>query len=153
MTARVWRALVLAAAAATSIAAAVAPTVATSSCVTTSPGSSSCTSTRESLLAGEGSAVLLVLAVPVLVSLWPLLLGTHRATVLAAAALTLAMLVALMSIGILYLPTVALAWVAVASSTRPLDTAPHRSPAEQPTPAGGRRGRRRGAHSAPRSDP
>lgn len=77
---------------------------------------SSCTSSQESLLANEGTAVLLVLAVPALLALVPVVARTQRSTLVAAAGLTLATLFGLASIGIFFIPTVVLAWLAVGAS-------------------------------------
>lgn len=128
MDAQRWRWLTLGAAVATGAALAFAPIVSTSSCSATSTGVSSCTSSHESIVANEGSTVLLVLLLPAMMALVPVVVRTRRSTIMGAALLTVSALLALASIGMLYIPTVALAWVAVGAS-RHLEVGqqPHRS--------------------------
>ncbi len=116
MNAQRWRALTFATAVATGTVLAVAPVASTASCSSTSTGMSSCASNQESLLANEGTAVLLVLAVPALIALVSVIVRTHRSALVAAAALTLATLFGAASVGMFFLPTVVLAWVAVRAS-------------------------------------
>jgi hypothetical protein len=106
----------LATAAATGTVLAFAPVVSTASCSSTSSGISSCKSSQESLVANEGAGVLLVLAVPALLALVPVVARTQRSTLVAAGALTLATLLGMASVGIFFIPTVVLAWVAVGTS-------------------------------------
>ena len=107
-----WRVAAFASAAVTGALLAGVPVLATSSCRTTAGGAPACTSSRQSLLSSEGSGVLLVLAVPAGVALVPVLLRSRRASLAAAAALTLLAFLGLASVGIFLVPTVVLAWVA-----------------------------------------
>lgn len=63
--------------------------------------------------------MLLVLAVPALLALVSVVARTQRSTLVAAAALTFATLLGAASIGMFFLPTVVLAWVAVCASLQP----------------------------------
>ncbi len=105
-------------AALTALVAGFAPIVTTSSCQATPLAPMRCTSSTTSLVSHEGLGVLGVLAVPVVVALLPVLFRSPRWTTVTAALLTPAALVVAASVGIFLLPTVALAWVAVASSHR-----------------------------------
>ena len=75
--------------------------------------------------------MLLILAVPALIALLSVVGGSERSTTVAAVTLMVVTVLALMSVGIFFVPTVILAWVAVAASKRS-DSAqqPHRSPAQ-----------------------
>lgn len=74
--------------------------------------------------------MLLVLLVPAVMPLVPVVMRTWRSTIVVAALLTVSALVGLASIGIFFIPTVALAWVAVGASRHlEVDQEPHRSPA------------------------
>lgn len=119
MTPRSWRLVTLATAAVTGAVVAFAPLMSSSSCSTTSAGASSCTSNQEALISSEGGAVLLILAVPALIALLPLVVRSDRSTLVAAAALTAVTLLGVMSIGLFFVPTVAVAWVAVSASKQP----------------------------------
>ena len=59
-----------------------------------------------------------VLALPALIALVPVLVNTRSASFVAAGLLTVATVLGLASIGIFFIPTVALAWVAVSASRR-----------------------------------
>ncbi|HET7487782.1 MAG TPA: hypothetical protein VFJ85_07630 [Acidimicrobiales bacterium] len=107
-----WRVAVLCLAAATSVVLAVAPVLSWSSCETSAGGTSACTSGVRSLLDAEGGGVLVVLAVPVLLAAVPVAMRTRRASAAAAAGLTVAALLGAASIGLAYVPTAVLAWVA-----------------------------------------
>ncbi len=63
--------------------------------------------------------MLIILAVPALIALLPVILASERSTIVAAATLTGVTILALMSVGIFFVPTAAFAWVAVAASKRP----------------------------------
>jgi hypothetical protein len=106
----------LGAAAATGTVLAFAPVVSTTSCSSAPTGISSCTSSQESLVANEGVGALLVLAVPALLALVPMVARTQRSTLVAAGALTFATLLGMASVGMFFIPTVVLAWVAVGTS-------------------------------------
>ena len=121
MRARRWSLLALLAAGMTSLALAVAPLGTTSSCTASSGGETACWSRRRSLLDSEGASVLVVLAVPVLITLLPLLWPGRRCRLVVAVVLTVATLLALASIGLFLLPTLALAWAAVAAGRRPTE--------------------------------
>lgn len=128
MEAQRWRWLTLGAAVATGAVLAFAPIVSTSSCSATSTGVSSCTSSNESLVANEGATVLLVLLLPAVIALVPVGMRTQRSTTVVAVLLTVCALLGVASIGIFFIPTVALAWVAVgASRHREVGQQPHRS--------------------------
>ena len=114
----------------TGAAVAFAPLVSTSSCSSTSTGVSSCTSSHTSLVSTEGRAVLFILAIPALIALLSVIVGSARSTFIAAASLTVVTLLGLMSVGIFFVPTVVLAWVATTASKRATDSQqPHRSAA------------------------
>lgn len=74
--------------------------------------------TRRTLLAGEGSSILVVLAVPALVAAVPLIAcrtsRAQTARIAAAVALGLCAVLGAMSVGVAYLPAVALAITAAA---------------------------------------
>lgn len=118
MRARHWSLLPLAAATVTGAALAVAPLRTTSSCATTSDGGMTCSSTTQSLLASGGAAVLAIFAVPVLVTLVPVLWPVAQARVATAVLLSVATVLGMLSVGVFLLPTLALAWVAVAANRR-----------------------------------
>lgn len=95
-----------------------------------STGAATCTSSHQSLVANEGATVLLVLLLPAVMALCPVVMRTRRSTIVVAALLTGSALLGLASIGIFFIPTVALAWVAVgASRDVDVDQQPYRSPA------------------------
>lgn len=128
MAAQNWRLVTLATAAVTGAVVTFMPLMSTSSCSTMSAGASSCTSSRASLVSTEGGAVLAILAIPALIALLPLVVPSGRSTFVAAAALTAVTLLGLMSVGPFFIPTVALAWIAVSASKRSSDNQqPHRS--------------------------
>lgn len=62
--------------------------------------------------------MLVVLAVPALIALLSVVGASERSTTVAAITLTAVTVLALMSVGIFFVPTVVLAWVAVAASKR-----------------------------------
>ncbi len=134
MAVRGWRLATLGTAAVTAAAVAFAPLVSTSSCSTTSAGGGSCTSSQASLVSTEGRAVLLILAVPALIALLSVVGASGRSTTVAAATLTAITVLALMSVGIFFVPSVVVAWVAVAASKRSASQQPHRSPVQQTRP-------------------
>lgn len=116
VTTRRWRLLTLISSAATGAVLALAPVVRTSSCFASSSGSGSCSSSSQSLVASEGGGVLAVLAVPALLAVVPLLLPWRQATFAVAVAMTAIALLALASVGLFLVPTVAVAWIAAAAS-------------------------------------
>ena len=131
MTAQHWRLATLGMAAVTGAAVAFAPLMSTSSCFTTSVGDSVCTSSQASLVSSEGWAVLFILAVPALIAVLPVAVSSDRSTFVAAATLTAVTVLALMSVGVFFVPTVVLAWVAVSVSRRSHDSQhPYRTAAQ-----------------------
>ncbi len=75
--------------------------------------------------------MLLILAVPALIALLSVVGASERSTTVAAITLTVVTVLALMSVGIFFVPTVVLAWVAVAASKRPSSAQqPRRSPTQ-----------------------
>ena len=125
MRARRWSLLPLVAATLTGAVLALAPLRTTSSCAATSDGEMSCSSTTQSLLAAGGAGVLAIFAVPVLVTLVPVLWPVAQARVATAVLLSVATVLGMLSVGVFLLPTLVLAWVAVAAN-RPQDHPPHR---------------------------
>jgi hypothetical protein len=109
--------LVFVVALATGVVVAFAPVVATESCVADA-GGSACTSRSTSLLDGEGAGVLPVLAVPAIVAMAAVVLPSRRSARWTAIALSVAALLGIASVGVFFVPTVALAWVA-AQRSRP----------------------------------
>lgn len=116
---RRWSMLAFVCAAATGLALAFAPLVATSSCVASSNGPAVCSSAHHSLVTNEGVSVVLVLAIPALLMLVPVVFGSRRSVTTAAVLLTMTALLAIASIGLFFIPTVALAWVAATRWSRP----------------------------------
>jgi hypothetical protein len=109
----------------TAIVLAVIPSYAGESCTTSDLGTV-CTSTSATLLEHEGSNVLLVLLAPAALALVGVLVPRRNVLVAIAALLTAASLVAGLSIGVFYLPTVLSAWVVVGRVTRsPRTPRPH----------------------------
>lgn len=75
--------------------------------------------------------MLLILAVPALLALVPVVARTQRSTLVGAGALTLAALLGMASVGMFFIPTVVLAWVAVGTSGEgDGNLQPHRSSAQ-----------------------
>ena len=70
-----------------------------------------CTTGSESLLEHEGASVLIVLAVPVLVSAMPLAFSRRGVAIGAAVVLTALAVLGGFSIGLFYFPAVLLAWL------------------------------------------
>lgn len=109
--------LTAAVALATSVVLAIVPFSRSTSCVSTSDGRSTCSSSTSSLLDTEGASVLVVLAVPVAVALVGALQPRRRGVLIAvAAALTVGVVLAAMSIGVFYVPTLVAAWFATTRS-------------------------------------
>jgi hypothetical protein len=94
---------------------AFAPGVSTESCVA-GPGGSACTSGSRSLVDSEGAGVLAVLAVPAIVALVAVVVPSRRTARWTAIALTAAAVVGIASVGMFFVPTVVLAWVAARQS-------------------------------------
>ena len=116
MSGRTWPVSVFVVALATGALLAFAPVVSTESCVADAVGGSVCTSGSTSLLDGEGAGVLAVLCVPALVAAAAMIVPSRRSSRWTAIALTGATFLAMASVGIFFVPTVALAWVAACQS-------------------------------------
>ena len=136
VSARRWSQLTLLATLATSAVLTVAPVYSTASCGAVAGGPETCTTGSESLLEHEGASVLIVLAVPVLVSAMPLAFSRRgvaigaavvlsalgvdprperirrRVAIGAAVVLTALAVLGGFSIGLFYFPAVLLAWLA-----------------------------------------
>jgi hypothetical protein len=110
MSGRKWPGLVVVVALATGAVLAFAPVVSTESCVADS-GGSVCSSGSTSLLDGEGAGVLAALGVPAIVAAVGVIVPSRRVARWTAIALTVAACLAIASVGIFFVPTVALAWV------------------------------------------
>ncbi|MCP5027006.1 MAG: hypothetical protein GY929_12050 [Actinomycetia bacterium] len=115
MTAIRWSRVAFGVALLTGLLLAFAPLASTSVCEATPSGAEVCSSSRKSLAQDEGVGVAAVLFVPGLVTLVPVLRPSARSRVGAAVLLTVAAVVALASVGILLVPTLAVAWLAVAA--------------------------------------
>jgi hypothetical protein len=113
---RQWSVLAFAVGLATGVVLAVAPLSQSSSCVGGVDQAASCTSSRQSLLDEEGSSVLFVLALPMLIMAVPVAMRSRRIALAAAIAITILTVLGAMSIGVFVLPTAVLAWMAVASA-------------------------------------
>ena len=117
-----WQAGAIALAGVASVALCVVPTVSTSSSSSVPGGPDVVTESSRSLLAQQGPSLLLVLAVPLLLTLLPVLLGA-RARVPSAVVLAVLVVLTGFSVGLWFLPALLLAAVAALAP----DTA--RSPA------------------------
>ena len=93
----------------------VLPIYSTVSCGAVAGSRETCTTGSESALEHEGAGVLIVLAVPVLVSAMPLVYSRRGVGIAAAVLLTALVVLGGFSIGLYYLPAVVLAWLAVAA--------------------------------------
>jgi hypothetical protein len=113
---RRWSWLTFVAAAITSGVVAFAPTGSSVSCIATPTTAPVCTSSHESLLAHDGASVLTILAVPVVAALLLVVAKRRPGRFAVAIALTVMMLLGAMTIGVFFIPTVVLAWIA---ATRP----------------------------------
>lgn len=69
------------------------------------------------MLDGEGAGVLAALAVPAIVAVVAVVVPSRRSARWTAIALTTAAFLAIASVGIFFVPTVVLAWVAAGQST------------------------------------
>lgn len=99
--------------------------------------------TRRSLVAGEGSSILFVLAVPALLAAAPLIVCRTRraqtARIAAAIALGLCAVLGAMTVGVAYLPAIALALVAAARDRQDRSPIPPPPPPFTPPAATGTR--------------
>ena len=69
-----------------------------------------------SLLASEGTGILVVLAVPALIALLPMIVPRRGPALATAIGLTAVSVLAIASVGIFFFPTVALAWLAATAT-------------------------------------
>ena len=90
---------------------AFAPVMTTSSCEITDGAASVCSTGSESLVEHEGLSVLLVLAVPLVLTAVAVARPSRRARVTVAVGFTILALVGAASIGLFLLPLVAVAWL------------------------------------------
>jgi hypothetical protein len=107
---RRWAIALVIVAVAMAVILALAPLSRTQACVSGSGIARRCTTDSTSLLEHEGSSVLLVLAIPVLLAGATVAARTRRARMILAGTLTAFMVLGLMTIGVFLLPIVALAW-------------------------------------------
>ena len=112
VSARRWSHLTLLATLATSAVLTVVPVYSTASCEAVAGGAETCTTGSESLLEHEGASVLIVLAVPVLVSAMPLAFSRRGVAIGTAVFLSALAVLGGFSIGLFYFPAVLLAWLA-----------------------------------------
>ena len=111
-----WGWLTLLTALVTGVVLAFLPIYSTGACEAVAGGTETCTTGSESLLQSEGLSVLAVLAVPVFVVAVAVVFPRRGVAVTSAVLLTVLTLLGAASLGLFYLPTTALAWVAVAAS-------------------------------------
>jgi hypothetical protein len=112
-----WSRRVLVAATVTMLILAFAPLGESVTCYESSDGGSGCTSSRNNLFTTEGAWILVIGLVPVLIALAPALHPARWLVTTTAVVLTLLLLVGAASIGLLFIPTVVLAWIAVVASS------------------------------------
>ena len=116
VSSRRWSQLTLLATLATGAVLTVLPIYSTASCGAVAGSPETCTTGSASAFEHEGASVLIVLAVPVLVSVMPLVYPMRGVAIAAAVFLTALVVLGGFSIGLYYLPAVVLAWLAVAAS-------------------------------------
>ena len=116
MTQARWSLAALALAVVTAACLAFLPANSTSSCVASSVGAPHCTASRTSLLTSEGPSVLVVLSVPAALLLLAAVVRRRWAATAVAVLLSAGVLLGAASIGLFFVPTLVLAWVAAASS-------------------------------------
>ena len=94
-----------------------------SSCESVTGGTAMCKTGSESLFQSEGLGVLAVLAVPVFVAAVGVVFPRRAVAVTLAVLLTVLTLLGAVSIGLFYLPTTVVAWLAVAANaSQPSET-------------------------------
>jgi hypothetical protein len=98
---------------------AFAPLGSGTACSSTGAGAMRCTTDSRSLLDSEGSSVLLVLTVPVVLALVFAAVPSRRLRMVVAGLLTTLMVLGIMTIGLFIAPIVALAWVVAARTPGP----------------------------------
>ena len=113
-----WGWLTLLTALVTAVVLSFLPISSTASCEAVAGGTETCTTGSESLLQSEGLGALAVLAVPVFVAAVGVVFPRRGVAVTSAVLLTVLTLLGAASIGLFYLPTTVVAWLAVAASAR-----------------------------------
>ena len=97
---------------ATGVILAFGPTGGSETCTASDGGESLCRSVSRSLVEENGTDVLLVLSVPAALAVVGVARPTERALLCVAAAVSIAVVPALLTVGIFYLPSALSAWVA-----------------------------------------
>jgi hypothetical protein len=87
-------------------------------CTASDRGPSVCTSESRSLVEENGANVLLVLSVPAVLAAVGVARPTERVLMVVAAALSIAIVPALLTVGLFYVPTALTAWVAYGALVR-----------------------------------
>ena len=95
---------------------AYAPLGSSSSCTTTSRGASSCTSSSTSLVDTEGGTIVGILAVPAVLAIVAALHPTRRVLGIVAWLLFVCCALGALSVGVFFLPTLAVAIAAAATA-------------------------------------
>ncbi len=113
-----WSWLTLLTASVTGVVLSFLPISSTESCEAVAGGTETCTTGSESLLQSEGLSVLALLSVPVVVAAVAVVFPRRGGTITSAVLLTVLAVLGAASLGLFYLPTTALAWVAVAANAR-----------------------------------
>lgn len=103
---------------ATGVILALGPTGRSESCTTSDRGESLCQSASRSLVEENGTNVLLVLSVPVVLAAVGVARPTERVLMFVAAAVSIAIVPALLTVGVFYLWTALSAWVAYGALIR-----------------------------------
>jgi hypothetical protein len=96
---------------------ALVPFTSGTACTLSDTAPAVCTTDHRSLLDSEGSSVLLVLALPVLLAAAAVAARTRRARMVLAGLLTALAVLGAASIGLFLLPVVALAWLYACSTS------------------------------------
>lgn len=125
---RRWSTIALAVAVATALVAGFVPLGSSETC----DSAGACTFERVSIIGDEGIAMLLILLAPALVALVPVVLPFQWLRIATGVLLPLMMLLAMASVGMFLLPTMVIAWVAVAQNSAAPDSAAQPPP---PRPA------------------
>jgi hypothetical protein len=112
-----WSRRVLGLAVATVLILAFAPLGQSETCYDGGGDGSGCTSSRYSLFTHEGAWILVIGLVPVLIAAAPAVHPARWLVTTTAVVLTVLMMIGSASIGLLFIPTVVLAWIAVVASS------------------------------------
>lgn len=118
MRGRLAPTITLCAALLTALVLAVAPAIESSSCTATGSRPSVCTTSTGTLVEHEGASVIVVLLVPAALAAVGVVAPHRRVLMGLAVVLTTLAMLGAASIGLLFLPTVAAAWVAATRSRR-----------------------------------